>query len=303
MRSLARTLIPSTAPLVCGLLGMGVLALGSLLALLMSLDAGSVSEAVDSLGASSIFGFMPMALLFGLGGALEKRAAPRALLFGVGALAVVPGAALMIASMATDSSLGDAIGGGLCCFSLPGLALLIPAVVFAIKAPADVRRQLELQDERALVRALEDRGEVSLPELADQLGRPLPRIQDLAEGLIRRGELAGHLDLGRRRIFDRARFEERRQRLASAVRLRGRASVGDLAREFGVDREAIRELLYAAEQAGEFTGYIDWEAGVLYSRDAEKLRAGGQCPNCAGQLALAGKGLIRCSRCGTEIYL
>jgi DNA-directed RNA polymerase subunit RPC12/RpoP len=52
-----------------------------------------------------------------------------------------------------------------------------------------------------------------------------------------------------------------------------------------------------------FTGYVNWQDGMLYSADASKIKEGGKCPNCGGKLELAGKGMIKCPYCGSEVFL
>ncbi len=42
---------------------------------------------------------------------------------------------------------------------------------------------------------------------------------------------------------------------------------------------------------------------MLYSVEASKLQGQTHCPNCGGELQLAGKGLVKCPYCGAEIFL
>ena len=43
--------------------------------------------------------------------------------------------------------------------------------------------------------------------------------------------------------------------------------------------------------------------GVLYSKQASQMKADRKCPNCSGELTLAGKGVIKCPFCGSEVFL
>jgi tRNA(Ile2) C34 agmatinyltransferase TiaS len=52
-----------------------------------------------------------------------------------------------------------------------------------------------------------------------------------------------------------------------------------------------------------FSGYINWDQGILYSSDASKLRELTQCKNCGGEIQLVGKGVVKCKFCGTEYFL
>jgi tRNA(Ile2) C34 agmatinyltransferase TiaS len=62
-------------------------------------------------------------------------------------------------------------------------------------------------------------------------------------------------------------------------------------------------MLHELVGMGLFAGYVNWDEGMLYSRQASELRQLSQCENCGGQLELAGKGVIRCPYCGTEYFL
>jgi ribosomal protein S27AE len=65
----------------------------------------------------------------------------------------------------------------------------------------------------------------------------------------------------------------------------------------------VQSDLHALVSRGLFSGYVDWSKGMLYSVEASKLQGRTTCPNCGGQLQLAGKGLIKCPYCGAEIFL
>jgi hypothetical protein len=62
--------------------------------------------------------------------------------------------------------------------------------------------------------------------------------------------------------------------------------------------EKERKLLGMVQAQGQ-VGISDV---ALYSRDASQLR-GDKCPNCGGEVELAGKGVVRCPYCGAEIFL
>jgi hypothetical protein len=117
---------------------------------------------------------------------------------------------------------------------------------------------------------------------------------------------AGVFFLSRGRAEERMMTRESSQtRLLNMVKTRGQLSIFDVAAELGVTREQIENDLYNLVGLGLFTGYVDWGKGILYSVEANQLAAQlekRECP-CGGPLELAGKGIIKCSYCGTEYFL
>jgi hypothetical protein len=95
----------------------------------------------------------------------------------------------------------------------------------------------------------------------------------------------------------------KQRELLGAVDARGKVTISDMAIEMQVSRDDLRSMIYDLVSLGLFSGYINWDEGVLYSQEASQLRELSRCLNCNGQLELAGKGIIRCPYCGTEYYL
>jgi hypothetical protein len=79
--------------------------------------------------------------------------------------------------------------------------------------------------------------------------------------------------------------------------------IPELAIDMGISADQVKKYVYDLVGKGLFTGYVDWKAGKLVSQEASKLQGRTTCPNCGGQLELAGKGLIKCPYCGAEIFL
>jgi hypothetical protein len=105
------------------------------------------------------------------------------------------------------------------------------------------------------------------------------------------------------RVEIKAEGEADKERtILNAVMTRGRVGVADLAIECNLTREQVKAYVYDLIGKDLFRGYVNWERGELVSAEAAQIKEG-SCPNCGGQVELAGKGLVRCPYCGTETYL
>lgn len=96
---------------------------------------------------------------------------------------------------------------------------------------------------------------------------------------------------------------QRQRQLLDIVKSRGQVSVSDLALEMKVNTDLVKELVHQLVGLQVFSGYINWNKGVLYSAEASKLRNLKQCENCGGEIQLTGKGIVICKFCGTEYFL
>jgi len=150
---------------------------------------------------------------------------------------------------------------------------------------------------------IEARGEVTLTDLADELGIRVEACDDLVEAALTSERFFGWHDAARGRVYSAKELRERQTRLAAIVTARGQIRMDDLAYELSAPGDLTRTWMYELVKRGEFSGYINWDEGILYSKEAQRLTEAGRCPHCNGELSLAGKGVIRCRYCSSEIFL
>jgi len=96
---------------------------------------------------------------------------------------------------------------------------------------------------------------------------------------------------------------QKQRRLLDMVTTRGQLPIADAAVELQVPREELKNWIYRLVGLGVFTGYINWDDGILFSAQASQLRDLTQCKKCGGEVKLAGKGVVKCPYCGTEYFL
>lgn len=109
--------------------------------------------------------------------------------------------------------------------------------------------------------------------------------------------LRGRADAGR--LANAAR----QRKILDMVKTRGSVDIGDLVIELNSSTEQVKSDIYKLVGMGLFTGYVNWDKAMLYSKEASQMKAGNTCPNCGGDMALGGKGVIACKYCGVEVFL
>lgn len=94
----------------------------------------------------------------------------------------------------------------------------------------------------------------------------------------------------------------RQRKILDMVKTRGQVDITDMVFELGSTSDQVQADIYKIVGMGLFTGYVNWDDGVLYSKEASQL-TGNKCPNCGGEQEFAGKGIITCKYCGTDVFL
>ncbi len=98
-------------------------------------------------------------------------------------------------------------------------------------------------------------------------------------------------------------YVKQEKQILNMVLTQGQVSIGELVSELGESRDAVNDMIRDLVGKQLFSGAINWQKGILYSVESQSLTADRKCPNCGGELQFAGKGLIVCPYCGSEVFL
>lgn len=300
-------LLPAPAALALVSSAGVLIALGLACATLYSASAAQTfSDAVGRF--AFVFGFiaMPLVALLLLGAAIrEKRGLPRSLVIGGAGLIVLLSGLVTSLGIGSDAESSFVVGAATFLFLFVPLAILLFgfAIYFASKGWSEMRSTIAADLERRAVQMIEARGEVTLADVAAELGLRVDECDDIVDAALQAERFYGWHDVRTGRVYSATALRERQTRLAAIVVARGQIRIDDLTRELGAPSDLVRTWIYELVKRGEFSGYINWDEGVLYSAEAQRLTEAGRCPSCNGELSLAGKGVIRCRYCSSEIFL
>ncbi len=100
--------------------------------------------------------------------------------------------------------------------------------------------------------------------------------------------------------YARAKLE---RDLLNMVLTQGKVSFSEAAITLNINREEVETLVRSLVGKNLFSGAVNWEDGILYSEEASTLMQTRRCPNCGGELEIAGKGVIKCPWCGAEVFI
>lgn len=99
-----------------------------------------------------------------------------------------------------------------------------------------------------------------------------------------------------------ARLEKERK-ILDMVLAQGKVRFADVALTLNLRREEVEDLVRSLVGKNLFSGAINWQEGILYSKEVSQFNIDRKCPNCGGQVEIAGKGVIKCPWCGSEVFL
>ncbi len=95
----------------------------------------------------------------------------------------------------------------------------------------------------------------------------------------------------------------RQQRdLVDWLRSQGHISLDDAAQRLNVEVDAVRAIVRELIGLRVFSGYVDWQSGVLYQVETERLRAMHDCQTCGSPIDVPENGVVGCKGCQTEYF-
>jgi ribosomal protein S27AE len=111
--------------------------------------------------------------------------------------------------------------------------------------------------------------------------------------------------LFRKGIQEEGEFAQvaKEKKILNMVLTQGQVTIHEIVVELETPREQVEDMIRTVVGKQLFSGAINWDKGVLYSVESQQLTEGRKCPNCGGELQFAGKGVIVCPWCGSEVFL
>lgn len=245
-------------------------------------------------------------LLLELAAWASRRAGPR---FALGMLALFLALVDITAIIFWSASDSGSASLAVSCFgsallSLPVILIGSIPIFLAIPRLPDEARKIIF--EQRCVRAIEyiqkRDGVVSYQELSKYLGTSEPEAERILVFLLESGQVSGKRYPEHKLFLTDQALEEKYNKLVALVEAHAQMRLDDLAIQLAAPLALVRDWILSLVGQGRYSGYIHWEKGMLYSREAKTLLNLQQCPSCGGELRLAGKGIVHCEYCGADIF-
>ncbi|MBN1311409.1 MAG: hypothetical protein JXB30_08320 [Anaerolineae bacterium] len=303
--SLLKTFVPTGYPLVAVVLAIIIAIAGIIISVLYGLaqPENFIRETLFPMG---MFFFSFSALIIEIGAWIEKRAAPR-LVLGCGAVFVMAMAcgAVGIADLFMEEIEDpDTMLATTACCSLPVLLILaIPSFHALTRLQEEMQSARKEEREQLAIDMIGSKGIVTYTELGKALRCSEDEVDQILRTLMEEGKIQGVREVEHKRFYTKARFAEKKSQLLGMIAAQGEVQLESAAIELDAPVGLLKTWIYALVKDGKFTGYINWDKGVLYSADAETLREKERCPHCGGTLKMAGKGTVQCHHCHAEVFL
>ncbi|MGB1253808.1 MAG: PCI domain-containing protein [Candidatus Promineifilaceae bacterium] len=291
------------------LVGLGILAIGSVSACALAVPAPARDIIVAFTGAQAC-GVLPLASFAMLIGSWRSNAAhPKValalgstILFGLAIVLLLISGALDPEMVSDDTTSWEGSAAIVSCMYMPIFCLL---VYFTIRSYGRAKIALQTNAAASLPLLLAQRdGEAEYADLSYELGIAVDELDAL---LIELSANNDEVDIKRepkfQRVYTSKKYGVRQRQLRQIVAARGTVYLDELQQELNVPRELLQQWIYQAVDSLRFAGYINWKEEKVYSADAVHLREHSICPTCNNKLTLGGKNVIHCEACGTEIFL
>ena len=96
---------------------------------------------------------------------------------------------------------------------------------------------------------------------------------------------------------------QQQKKLLNMVLTQGQVTISEAVVELESSRDEVEDMIRDLVGKQLFSGAINWDKGILYSVESQSLTGDRKCPNCGGELTFAGKGIVVCPYCGSEVFL
>ena len=96
---------------------------------------------------------------------------------------------------------------------------------------------------------------------------------------------------------------QQQKKLLNMVLTQGKVTISEAVVELESSRDEVEDMIRDLVGKQLFSGAINWDKGILYSVESQALTGDRKCPNCGGELTFAGKGIVVCPYCGSEVFL
>lgn len=106
---------------------------------------------------------------------------------------------------------------------------------------------------------------------------------------------------GRQEVSEMAEVQKQ-ERLLGMIQSQGKVPMANAAIELKLTRDQVKNMIYTLVNQGLFSGYVNWQEGIFYSRDLAQVKTT-KCPNCGGEREVVGKGIVKCPYCGVELFI